>query len=344
MKGARRRLVALGLAAGLVAAACGSAASTEAPSGPGTRGGAADDELVVVTTVAPLTSLAAAVVGEHAEIRGIVPEGADSHTYEPAPSVAALLQDADVVFLNGLGLEEPTRSLAESTVDDDAEVVLLGERTIAEEEYVFDDSFPAAGGRPNPHLWTNPPMALEYADHVRAVVSELDPTNADAYQRNYDALAAVVGDLDAALRTSLATVPVDDRKLLTYHDAYAYFAREYGWEVVGAIQMSDFREPSPREVARLIDQIRSEGLPAIFGSEVFPSPVLEQIGREAGVRYIDVLRDDDLPGQPGDPEHSLLELLRSNYVVIVEAHGGDASALEAIDLRLPAPDRASYPQ
>jgi hypothetical protein len=85
-------------------------------------------------------------------------------------------------------------------------------------------------------------------------------------------------------------------------------------------------------------------VPAVFGSEVFPSPVLEQIGRETGVRYVDVLRDDDLPGEPGDPEHSWLGLMRFDYVTIVEALGGDAAALEAVPIEPTAPDEAAYPQ
>ena len=144
------------------------------------------------------------------------------------------------------------------------------------------------------------------------------------------------------MREAFATVP--SRKLLTYHDAYAYFAEEYGWEVIGAIQVSDFEDPTPRDVAELIEQVEAEGVPAIFGSEVFPSPVLEQIGREAGVDYVDVLRDDDLPGEPGDPEHSWLGLMLFDYITMVTALGGDASALEAIEVRNVAPDRAEYPQ
>jgi ABC-type Zn uptake system ZnuABC Zn-binding protein ZnuA len=85
-------------------------------------------------------------------------------------------------------------------------------------------------------------------------------------------------------------------------------------------------------------------VPAIFGSEAFPSPVLAQIGRETGVRYVDTLRDDDLPGEPGDAEHSYLALMRSNVVTMVEALGGDAGALEALDLSLPQRDRGRYPQ
>ncbi len=108
--------------------------------------------------------------------------------------------------------------------------------------------------------------------------------------------------------------------------------------------MSDFEDPTPREVANLIEQVRAEEEPAIFGSEVFPSPVLEQIGREAGVEYVDVLRDDDLPGEPGDPEHSWLGLMRFDYVTMTAARGGDASALEAFEVRNVAPDEAQYPQ
>jgi hypothetical protein len=85
-------------------------------------------------------------------------------------------------------------------------------------------------------------------------------------------------------------------------------------------------------------------VPAIFGSEVFPSPVLEQIGEEAGVEYVDVLRDDDLPGEPGDDEHSWLGLMVFDYITMTEALGGDAAALEAFEVRNVVPDEAEYPQ
>ncbi len=154
----------------------------------------------------------------------------------------------------------------------------------------------------------------------------------------------LVDELDRAMRASFATIEPARRKLLTYHDAFAYFAERYGWEVVGAIQPSDFKEPTPKEVAALIEQVEREQVAAIFGFEVFPSPVLEQVGKETGVRYVDVLRDDDLPGEPGDPEHSWLGLMRFDYVTIVKALGGDASALEAVEVANAAPDTAEYPQ
>jgi ABC-type Zn uptake system ZnuABC Zn-binding protein ZnuA len=258
--------------------------------------------------------------------------------------VAELLADVDVVYLNGLVLEEPTRELAEANLRDEADIVELGTLAIPEDEYLYDFSFPESEGKPNPHLWTDPTYAREYARIIAADLSERDPEGADVYAANLAAFEGIIDELDAAMREAFATIPPDDRKLLTYHDAYAYFARTYGWEVIGAIQVSDFEDPTPREVADLIDQVRDAGVPAIFGSEVFPSPVLEQIGAEAGVEYVDVLRDDDLPGEPGDEDHSWLGLMVFDYITMTEALGGDATALRALDVRNTVPDRAEYPQ
>jgi ABC-type Zn uptake system ZnuABC Zn-binding protein ZnuA len=329
-------LVGTLLCAGLLAGACGrDADASGAASG-------SDGRLQIATTVAPITSIVANIVGDRADVEGIVPEGTNSHTFEPKPSVAELLSTADVVYINGLVLEEPTRELAEQNLRDGAEIVELGTQTIPESEYIYDFSFPKAEGKPNPHLWTDPTLARTYAEIVKDDLSERDPENADYYADNYDTFSGLIDELDAAMRTSFATIP--KRELLTYHDAYAYFARTYDWTVIGAIQVSDFEDPTPSEVADLIDQVKAEGVPAIFGSEVFPSPVLEQIGKEAGVDYVDELRDDDLPGKPGSAEHSWLGLMRFDYITMTEALGGDATAIKGVGLRNVAPDKATYPQ
>jgi ABC-type Zn uptake system ZnuABC Zn-binding protein ZnuA len=297
----------------------------------------------VVTTVSPITNIVQNVGGDRVSVTGIVPEGINSHTFEPAPSDAAVMEDAEIVFINGLHLEEPTLELAENNTADDVPIVQLADRTISEDEYIFDFSFPESGGFPNPHLWTNPLYAKEYAELVRDELSAIDPEGADVYEENYEAFASRLDALDAAVRDATATVPEDDRKLLTYHDSFPYFAREYGWDVVGAIQPSDFAEPTPQDVANLIDQIRSEGIPAIFGSEVFPSPVLEQIAAETGATYVDDLRDDDLPGEAGDRDHSYLGLMVFDFTTIVEALGGDPAAFGSIDVtNLPADDAEGY--
>ncbi len=138
--------------------------------------------------------------------------------------------------------------------------------------------------------------------------------------------------MDQAIRTAVATVPEQNRRLLTYHDSWAYFAKQYGMEVIGAVQPSNFSQPSVREVAGLIDQVKALGLPAVFGSEVFPSDVLEAIADEANAKFVDDLADDDLPGKPGDPEHSYLGSMRQNLEVMIPALGGDAGAVAGLDI------------
>ena len=346
-----RRIPAFSLGCLLLIASCGSDDAPDASTEPSTfepcpLPAAVDGRpLVVATTVAPITSIVANVAaGTPTKINGVVPEGTNSHTFEPPPSAAATLEDADVVFINGLVLEEPTKELALANQRDGSVICELGTAILPESEFIFDFSFPLEGGKPNPHLWTNPPMVVDYAALARDVLSAADPTHAEQYAANFEAFRLKVDALDEAVRAASATMTAEQRQLLTYHDAYAYFAKEYDWNVIGAIQPSSFDEPTASEVADLIEQVKEAGVSAIFGSEVFPSDVLEQIGNEAGVRYVDVLRDDDLPGAPGDPEHSWLGLMRFNYITMVEALGGDASAFESIDTSDVGPDTAVYPQ
>lgn len=340
----------------LVLAACGSDDEPDAAPDPAgdddsTDDGSGDDSdedrtadaLRVVTTVSPITSIAANVIGDLATIEGVVPEGTNSHTFEPPPSVSEILDGADVVFLNGLQLEEPTLELAR-TVAADAEIVLIGDEVVSPDEYLFDFSFPEDEGKPNPHLWTDPTLAIAYAQVIAETMAEVDADHADEYRANADAFEVIMLDFEEKMVEALDTVPEENRKLLTYHDAYAYWAQNYDWEVIGAIQPEDFGDPTPREVADLIEQVEDSGVPAIFGSEVFPSPVLEQIANETGVDYVDDLRDDDLPGEPGDADHSYVGLMKFDYVTMVEALGGDPAALEAFEVRDVDEDLASYPQ
>ena len=287
-------------------------------------------KLNVVTTVAPISSIARNVGGTRIDLYGIVPDGTNSHTFEPAPSDAVILSEADVIFVNGLDLELPTMKLAEANLRDGAEIVSLGDKTISADDYVYDFSFPKEKGHPNPHLWMNPLYAKRYAEIIAATLSARDPANADAYAGNLTRYGAALDALDAAIAESVKTVPEKNRKLLTYHDSWAYFAPRYGFVVIGAAQPSDFSEPSPQEVAALIDQIRAEGVPAVFGSEVFSSAVLEQIAHEAGATYIDQLRDDAPPGDPHAPEHTYLGMMILDMELMLPALGGNADAVAAL--------------
>jgi ABC-type Zn uptake system ZnuABC Zn-binding protein ZnuA len=306
--------------------------------------GAGDGELTIATTVAPITSIAANIAGDRAHVEGIVPEGTNSHTFEPAPQVAELLSTADVIFLNGLDLEDPTKDLAEANMKDDATLVEIGTSVLPESDYIYDFSFPEEDGKPNPHLWTDPPYAIKYAQVIADTLSEQDPDNAGYYEKNLKAFTVKVNDLADALRSDQKTVPDGNLKLLTYHDAYAYFGRDFGWQIIGAVQPKNFEDPTPDEVARIIDQVKAEHVPTIFGSEVFPSSVLEEIGNATGARYEDTLRDDDLPGEPGDPEHSWLGLMQYDYETMIKGLGGQATELAKVDTTDVAPDEAEYPQ
>jgi len=331
----RRILPFLLLLLALLASGCAAAA----PSGP--EGG-----LKVVTTVSPITSIVENIGGTRIRLEGIIPEGANSHTFEPSPTVIRVLAGADLIVLNGLFLEEPTLRMAEANKKKEAVVLLLGDNTVTKDQWAFDFSFPASGGHPNPHLWPDPLYALRYAELVHEQLVRLDPSSAAYYTENLARFRERIERLDAGIRAAIATIPPGSRKLLTYHDSWAYFARRYGMEVIGAVQPSDFSEPSAQEVARLIDQIRQARVPAVFGSEVFPSKVLEQIARETGATFVDRLRDDDLPGKPGDPRHSYLGLMLENMEAMVPALGGNVAALAGFD---PGPvfegkSGAIYPQ
>jgi ABC-type Zn uptake system ZnuABC Zn-binding protein ZnuA len=290
------------------------------------------DKLDVATTVAPISSIARNVGGDRIRLRGIVPDGTNSHTFEPAPSDAQTLAKADLIVVNGLHLEDPTVHLAEASKRSDAPIRQLADETITKDQWLFDFSFPESAGDPNPHLWMDPVYALRYAELMRDWFSQADPANASAYAANLVAYKARLDELDGLIRKAVASVPAADGKLLTYHDSWAYWAREYGFTVIGAVQASDFSDPSPQEVARLIGQIRAEKVPAVFGSEVFPSPVLEQIARESGARFIDKLRDDEPPGSPGSADHTYLAMMKSDMQVIVGSLGGDPSILDPLDV------------
>ncbi len=316
--GARAIAAAIVVALGVTAVACNDEES--------------DDSLVVVTTVAPLRSIIEEVGGDRITVVALVPEGTNSHTFEPPPSAVREIERADLIVINGLNLELPTLELAEAGRSDDTPILLLGDSAVSPDEYVFDFSFPLEGGNPNPHLWTAPHLAVVYAELVRDALVDIDPDGAVVYGDNADELIAQLWNLDEVIAEATQTIPIAHRKLITYHDSFPYFAPRYGLEIVGAIQPSDFSEPSPREVADLIAQISDAGVPAIFGSEVFPSEVLDTIAREAGAVQVSTLSDDDLPGEPGDPQNTLVAMMVENVRTMVSALGGDASALDALEL------------
>jgi ABC-type Zn uptake system ZnuABC Zn-binding protein ZnuA len=333
-------LAAAALAFAIGAAGCSDPGSATAPpvsgGGPGSSLGWQDiltggpDKLDVATTVAPISSIARNIGGDRIRLHGIVPDATNSHTFEPAPSDAQTLAKADLIVMNGLHLEAPTLEMAEASKAASTPIKMLGDDTITEQDWLFDFSFPESEGDPNPHLWMNVKYAERYAELLAGWFGEADPANTAAYDANLAAFRTRLDELDGLIRTGVASVPAANRKLLTYHDSWAYWAREYGFTVIGAVQASDFSDPSPQEVARLIEQIRAEKVPAVFGSEVFPSPVLEQIAKESGAMFVDALRDDEPPGPASDPAHTYLGMLKKDMEVMIGALGGNAATFDPL--------------
>ena len=341
--------LSLVLAIALVLVACG-ASATATP-----RAGITRETVVrvpdrptlkVVTTVSPITSIVENIGGTRIELEGIVPEGVNSHTFAPAPSVARIISQADLIVINGLSLEQPTLNMATANKKSETMVLSLGDKAISQEQWQFDTTFPESDGQPNPHLWPDPLLALRYAELVAEQLTHLDPTNAEYYASNLKEFRNRIESLDQSISQAMESIPERNRKLLTYHDSWAYFAQRYDMEVIGAVQPSDFSEPSVKEVAQLIDQLRALDLPAVFGSEVFSSDVLETIAKEAGAKFIDELADDDLPGVPGDASHSYLGLMLQNLKIMIPALGGNADSLANIDSSpvFSGQSEAVYPQ
>jgi zinc/manganese transport system substrate-binding protein/manganese/iron transport system substrate-binding protein len=282
----------------------------------------------IVTTVSPITNIVQNIGGKHIKVTGIVPDGTDSHTFEPIPSDIKILRAADMIIVNGLDLELPTLKLARKVKRSETSILQLGNLTLKEADWQYDFSFPREHGHPNPHLWLNIELVMRYAEIIKDNLIMLDPANKVSYQENTATYLTKLKKLDQAIFNCIETIPEKNRKLVTYHDSFAYFAPRYGMTVIAAIQPSDFSEPGPQEVISIIKQIRETGVPAIFGSEVFPSKVMKQIAREAKAKFIDQLSDDELPAAPNN---SFIGMMAANMVTMTEALGGNSTCMANID-------------
>ncbi len=169
---------------------------------------------------------------------------------------------------------------------------------------------------------------MRYAEIIRDSLIALDPKHQETYAANTVIYLAKLKQLDEAIFACVKTIPDNNRKLVTYHDSFPYFAPRYGLKVIAAIQPANFSEPGPQEVIRIIKQIKSEQIPAIFGSEVFPSKIMEQIARETGAQFIDQLSDDELPEKPN---HSFIGMMVKNMSTMSEALGGDPNCAAHVD-------------
>ena len=214
------------------------------------------NKLNIVTSVAPITNIVQNIGGEKINLIGLVPEGVNSHTFDLVPSDAIKINNADLIIIDGLNLETEVEKIANNAITKNSKIHLLklGDNTVDKADWIFDFSFPKEKGDPNPHLWLNVDYAIKFANLTRDKLIEIDPSNSKYYTENSNKYTNLLKQLDNGIKKSIMTIPLENRKLLTYHDSWAYFAPRYGMTVIGAIQPSDFGEPSAKDVADLIDQ------------------------------------------------------------------------------------------
>ena len=291
---------ALALAAVLALGCAASPITTDAAS----DGGPPDDRPQVVASMNVIADLAERIAGDRIEVTSLVPVGGDPHVHEPTPSDARTVADADLLLANGVGLEPWFDSLA-----GDAPVLRVAERLTVE---VLDDE----DGEPDPHLWMVPDNAAVYGEAIADELAELDPDHAEDYQRAAEELRAELAELDDELAERLAAVPDDRRILITPHDAYAYFADHYGFEVATIVGVSTEEEPSAAAVQRVIDLVREREIPTVFVEFTVNPAVIERVATDAGAEVGEPLYGDSL-GPPGSGADDYAGMLRANVEAIV---------------------------
>jgi ABC-type Zn uptake system ZnuABC Zn-binding protein ZnuA len=289
-------------------------------------GGEAD--LTVVATTTHAADLARQVAGDRAAVDGILSANADPHAYEPRPSDAAALGDADLVVRSGGDLDQWLDELVENTGADPEQVTLIdsvetveghheheGEEEHAEEEHADEEV--------DPHWWQDPRNAVLAVDAIRKALVEADPEGRAIYDRNAAAYQRTLRRLDSDIERCIERVPPDKRKVVTTHDALGYFANRYGIEVIGAVipSLSTQAQPSAKDVDALVGQIETEGVEAIFPEAAVSQKLERAISREAGAEVGGTLWADSL-GPDGSGAETYVGAMRADAETLAEGMSG----------------------
>ena len=285
------------------------------PSGsPGATGATpAPDALRVVATTTVLADLVAQTGGQNVNVTSIVPKGGVVETFDPSPQDVATIGDADLIAMNGLGLDEWLEPVAR-TAAPDVPILRLAE-DLPGVAYLTDEETNGS----NPHLWLDVGNADRYVQRLTEVLAQAHPTRGQEIRAGGAAFSARLQELDGWVRGQVATIPPEDRKLVSFHEAFPYFAEAYGLDIVGAVIDVPGQDPSAGEVAALVDAIRSSGAKAVFTEAGFNPGLAEAIAADAGVVVESDLYNDSL----GDPPVDTYEgLIRWDTEKIVSALGG----------------------
>jgi zinc/manganese transport system substrate-binding protein len=293
----RRHVISLTAAAAAVAAAAGLV--------PGRGQNKAQDRPRAVATFSILGDFVRNVGGERVELATLVGPNGDVHVYEPTPGDVKTIATADIVFVNGLGLEGwIDRLIAASATR--APVVVTSRGIRPRDSARWQDY-----GVSDPHAWQSVVNAKLYVGNIRDGLIAVDATEKKNFEANATAYLAKLDALDGEIKAAIAAIPPARRKVITAHSAFGYFGDAYGIEFIAPEGLSTEAEPSARAVTKLIDQIRREKIPAVFMENVADPRLLQRTAEETGTRIGGRLYSDAL-SRPDGPAATYIEMMRSN--------------------------------
>lgn len=277
----------------------------------------AGQPLKVVASFSILGDMVKNVGGERIALTVLVGPNSDTHVYQPKPADAKALSGADLVVVNGLGFEGwMTRLVKASGCKGPVVVAAQGVKTLS----MTDDEH---GGRKitDPHAWQDLSNGKLYVAAIERALSQADPAGAEVYTANARAYGKKIEDMDAWVRAEFAKVPREERRMITSHDAFGYFADAYGVTILAPTGYSTESEASARNVGTLIRQIKKEKIKALFIENMSDPRMIERIATEAGVRPGGTLYSDAL-SEPGEPGGTYLDMFRNNVTKMVAAMTG----------------------
>jgi len=279
------------------------------------------EKLSVVATTSILADVVGRIGGDEIELLSLIPIGVDPHAFEPTPRDAQALAEADVVLINGFGLEAFLEDLIRQA-GGSAPVVSasLGIAPLAfeGEEHEEEEGAHEEHGA-DPHTWLDPNNVAHWTERIEAALSALDPKRAEVFASNGEAYRAELATLDGEIRDLVSRIPPENRKMVTDHDELGYFAEAYGFTVVGTVipGASSLAEPSAGQLADLLDLVKAQQVPAMFVSSVVNPALVETFAADAGIR-VATLYAHSLTA-PDGPAPSYLELMRYNAETIAAA-------------------------
>jgi zinc/manganese transport system substrate-binding protein len=272
----------------------------------------AQDRIKVLATFSILGDLVKNVGGDHVDVSTLVGPDSDAHVYAAAPSDAKKVADAKVVITNGLGFEGWMSRLVRASGSKAPVVVATNGITVRK----------AADGQghseSDPHAWQSVANAKTYVANIRDALVAADPAGREAYEANTQAYLAKLDALDAEVKQAVAAIPAERRRIISTHDAFGYFQQAYGIEFIAPQGVSTEAEPSARDVARIITQIRQKKVPAVFIENISDPRLMQRIAQETGARVGGKLYSDALTGKSGEAP-SYIELMRHNVKQIAAA-------------------------